>query len=59
MFYPLASILFPTVACETGKHSTFRYTYVCVSNASDTEFRLSIALGNEMDLSSLKLLISK
>ena len=27
--------------------------HVCVSNASDTEFHLFIALGNEIDMASL------
>ena len=33
--------------------------HVCVSNASDTEFCLSIALGNEIDMASSMFLISK
>ena len=36
-----------------------RFMYVSVSNANDMEFCLSIALGNEMDMASLTLLISK
>ena len=56
MFYQLTSILFSTVACET---SHLNASHVCVSNASDMEFRLSIAVGNEMDMAILTLLISK
>ena len=33
--------------------------HVCISNGSDTEFRLFIALGNEMDMTSLMVVISK
>ena len=58
MFYLLASILFSTVACKTSNPCTLNAFHVCISSASDTEFRLSIALGNEMDLASLTLLIS-
>ena len=58
MFYPLASSLFPTLACET---CTLILTvfHVCISNASNTEFHLFIALGNEMDMASSTLSISK
>ena len=62
MFYLLTSTLFSTVDCETSNPSTFKcISYMRDSNASDTEFRLSIALGNEMDMArlSLTLLISK
>ena len=61
MFYPFASSLFPTLACETSKHCTLILTvfHVCISNASNTEFHLFIALGNEMDMASLTLSISK
>ena len=62
MLYPLASTLFPTLACESSKHSACKcatYVYVRASNASNTEFRLSIALGNKMDMASLIVLHSK
>ena len=53
MFYMFASILFSTVACETSNIAHLTLLHVCVSNASDTEFHLSIAFGNEMDMASL------
>ena len=56
MLYLLSSILFPTVEVNIA-HLTV--LHVCVSNAINTEFCLSIALGDEMDLVSLTLLISK
>ena len=55
MFYGLASILFPTLACETSSH--FNPLNIYIGNASDTEFRLSVALGNEMNLASLAFLL--
>ena len=59
MFYLLASIFFLLwlVRLVTTAHLTA--LHVCVSNASDTEFRLSISFGNEMDMDSLMLSISK
>ena len=59
MFYLLTRILFSTVASRLVILAHLNAFHVCVSNASDTEFRLSIALGNEMDMASLSLLISK
>ena len=53
MFYRLASILFPT-----RNQYTFNPLNVSVRNASDTEFCLSPALANEMDMASLTFLIS-
>ena len=52
------------ISVIVSKWSVFQNTvtdvfHVCLSNASDTEFRLSIALGKEMDTTSLTLLISK
>ena len=48
MFYSLASILFPnTLARKTSKHFHLNLFNTYVSNACDTEFRLSLALGNE------------
>ena len=37
------------MACET---SNLNVINVCVSNANDMEFRLSIALNNEMDMAT-------
>ena len=59
MFHSLASILFPTLARKTSKHSHFNLFNVCVINASDTEFRLFLALGNKMDKASLAICTSK
>ena len=52
------------ISVLVSKWSVFQNTvtdvfHVCHSNASDMEFRFSIALGNEMDITSLTLLISK
>ena len=52
----LASILFLILTHETTKHFTFQ---LCVSNASDKEFRLSIALGNKLKMASLTSFKSK
>ena len=59
MFYSLGSILFPTLDCETSKHSHFNLLKVCVSNTSDTESRSTLAAGNEMDMASLTFITSK
>ena len=56
--YSLASILFHTLAQETSKHAHYNPLSVSVSNASDTEFRLFLALGNEIDMASSTFLIS-
>ena len=45
-------VLFPTLARETSKHSHFNLLNVCVSNTKDTEFRLSIALRDEIDIAN-------
>ena len=55
--YSLASILFHTLAQETSKHGHYNPLSVSVSNASDTEFRLSLALGNEVETASSTFLI--
>ena len=45
------------MACNTSNIAHLTALHVSVSNASDTEFRISNALGNEMDMASLTLLI--
>ena len=62
MFYPLASTIFPTLADMTNKHCAFKcvtYMYTLATYVSNTEFCLSIALGNEMNMASLTVLFSK
>ena len=59
MFYLLASILSSLWLVRLIILAHLIAFHVCISNASDTEFRLSIALGNEIDLANLTLLISK
>ena len=59
MFYLLTSILFSTMATRLVILAHLNVFYVCVSNASDTKLHLSIALGNEMGMVCLMLLISK
>ena len=59
MFYPLASILSPIRLERLVNIAHLNGLHECVSNANNTEFRLSIALGNEMDMASSTFLISK
>ena len=59
MSYPLASILSPLRLERLVNIAHLNALHECGSNASNTEFRLSIALGNEMDMASSTFLISK
>ena len=53
------TVLYDTLAHKTSKHSHFNPFNICASNASDREFRLSLALGNEMDKAGLIVFTSK
>ena len=59
MFYSLASILFPTLARKTSKHSHFDPLNVFLSNTSGTESHLSLAHNTEIDMASLTIFTSK
>ena len=59
MFYPLASILSPLWLERLVNIAHLNALHECVSNPSNTEFRLSIAHGNKMDMASSTFLISK
>ena len=56
MLYPLAGILFPTLARETYEHCACKCIACMRSNVIDTEFCLLITLGNQTDMACLTFL---